>query len=146
MFTLFERVQIEGLMPERALLRLKRAGIPLYNVCKVDKTHLRLHVSRKDLPKIFAIYPPEKGAYTLTKLGGVGPARFVDFCRNRVGLVLGGLAFCILTLAADTFVFGIEFVGTDVYAREVAIALEESGIRLFAPYKSGKDREYLLQR
>ena len=139
MFTLFERVQIEGLMPERALLRFKRAGIPLYDVCKVDKAHLRLRVRRKDIPTMFAIYPAEKGAYSLSRIGGTGLARFVDFCRNRVGLVLGCLAFCILTLAADTFVFGIEFVGTDVYAREVAIALEESGIRLFAPYKSGKE-------
>jgi hypothetical protein len=49
------------------------------------------------------------------------------------------MVFCILTLAADSFVFGIEFVGTDVYAREVAQTLNENGIRLFAPYKKGKE-------
>ena len=141
MFTLYDRIQIEGIMPERALLRLKRAGIPLYDIQKIDNSHLLLRVERKDIPKIFSIYPNVKEAgrsvYTLSKIGGIGLAKIVDFCKNRAGFLLGGLAFCIITLAADTFVFGIEFVGTDVYARETAQALDESGIRLFAPYKAG---------
>lgn len=143
MFTLYERIQIEGIMPERALLRLKRAGIPLYNIKKTQKNQIRLLVARRDLHKIFSIYPGVgediKSAYTLSKLGGVGIAKIVDFCKNRMGFVLGAMAFCMITLAADSFVFGIELVGTDVYAREVAQALEENGIRLFATYKTGKE-------
>lgn len=141
--TLYDRIQIEGIMPERALIRLKRAGIPLYDVNKTDKNKLLLRVKRKDMHKIFAIYPSldedERRAYAVTKMGGVGSARIVDFCKTRAGFLLGGLAFCILTLVADTFVFQIEFVGTDVYARETAQALEESGIRLFAPYKEEQE-------
>ena len=142
--TLYDRIQIEGLMPERALLRLKRAGIPLYDIEKPQKNRLLLRVERKDVARIFTIYPSPpfadgKSLYTVSKLGGVGLARLVDFCKNRVGLLLGALAFCIITLAADSFVFGIEFVGTDVYARETAQALEEGGVKLFAPYKVGQE-------
>ena len=144
MFTLYELIQINGIMPERALLRLKRAGIPLYNAQRVAKTQIRLRVRRRDLRKIASIYPREgdmekRGAYTFSTIEGVGFAKIVDFCKNRTGFLLGIMAFCILTLAADSFVFGIEFVGTDVYAREVAQALNENGIRLFAPYKKGKE-------
>ena len=144
MFTLYELIQINGIMPERALLRLKRAGIPLYNAQRVAKTQIRLRVRRRDLRKIASIYPREgdmekRGAYTFSTIEGVGFAKIVDFCKNRTGFLLGIMAFCILTLAADSFVFGIEFVGTDVYAREVAQTLNENGIRLFAPYKKGKE-------
>ena len=139
MFTLYDYIQIEGIMPERALLRLKRAKIPLYDIEKLQKNQLRLRVRRKDLYKIFSIYPKEGKVYTLSKVEGVGLAKLVDFCKNRIGLCLGALAFCILTLAADTFVFGVDFVGTDVYARETMQALEENGVKLFAPYKAGRE-------
>ncbi len=143
--TLYDRIRIEGLMPERALLRLKRGGIPLYQVKKIQKNAILLLVRRKDRQKVFAIYPnvcyngTANCTYTAAYLGGVGVAKLVDFCKNRVGFLLGGLAFCILTLAADSFVFGIDFAGTSVYARETSQALEESGVRLFAPYKKGSE-------
>jgi hypothetical protein len=142
---LFDRIRIEGLMPERALLRLKREGIPLYSVKKIQKNAILLTIPRKDRQKVFAIYPNVcynetiHRAYTTAYLGGVGLARVVDFCKNRAGIILGVLAFCILTLGADSFVFGIDFVGTSVYARETAQVLEESGVRLFAPYKKGAE-------
>ena len=52
-----DRLQIEGIMPERALLRLRRAQIPLYNVKKIAKNRILFRVKRKDVEKIFAIYP-----------------------------------------------------------------------------------------
>lgn len=144
MVTLYDRIQIDGMMPERALLRLKRAGIPLYDVKRTAKNQVCLRIKRKDMSKLFAIYPHRldgegRSVYTISSVEAVGFARFVDFCKKRVGFLLGAMAFCIITLAADSFVFGIEFVGTDVYAREVAQTLEENGARLFAPYKSGRE-------
>ena len=139
---LYERLQIEGIMPERALLRLRRAGISLRNIQKTQNTRICLLVERKDLPKVFSLYPKsleKSAAYTVTRLGGVGVAKVVDFCKNRLGFLLGALLFCILTLAADSFVFGVEFVGSQEYKRETMQFLEEEGISLFAPYKSGKE-------
>ncbi len=145
MFTLYDRIQIEGLMPERVLLRLRRAGIPLYHIQKEQKDRICLQVERKDVPKVFALYPTlsnEQSAYSpykVKKLGGVGLAKAVDFCKNRLGFVLGGLLFCVITLAADDFVFGVEFVGAQEYKREAMQALEENGVALFAPYTEGKE-------
>ena len=52
-----ERMIIEGLMPERALLRLRRAQIPIYNLKKIKKNQILFTVKRKDVEKVFAIYP-----------------------------------------------------------------------------------------
>lgn len=145
MFTLYERIQIEGLMPQRALLRLRRAGISLYRIQKTRKDCICLQVERKDLFKVFALYPKTADGqtpyspYKVKQLGGVGVARAVDFCKNRLGFVLGVLLFCILTLAADGFVFGVDFVGAQEYKRETMQALEENGVTLFTPYKKGKE-------
>ncbi len=140
-------LEIEGVMPERALLRLKRGGISLYNVKKSQKNTLRLRVKAKDIEKVFAIYPnvcyniDGYRPYKVRLLGGVGLARALDFLRARAGLLLGALGFCILTLAADSFVFGVDFVGSSVYAREGLQAIAESGVRIGAPYKAGKEDE-----
>ncbi len=139
------RFKVEGILPERALLRLKRAGIALYNAKKVEKNVILFSVKKKDIEKVFAIYPnlcynrEEKSLYTVQKLGGERGARIVDFFRKRAGFLLGGLAFAALTLAADGLVFGVEIVGSRVYAREVMQALDESDIKLYAPYKGGKE-------
>ena len=52
-----QRLLIEGIMPERALLRLRREKIAVYNVKKRGKTQILLSVKRKDTQKVFAIYP-----------------------------------------------------------------------------------------
>ncbi len=132
-------------MPERALLRLKRAGIPLYNLQKTQKNAILFQVEKKDVEKVFAIYPNvcynsnTPRLYCVRNLGGVGLAKRVEFVRKRVGVLLGLLAFVILTLAADGLVLGIDVVGATAYARECRIALAECGITPYAFYKQGKE-------
>ncbi len=140
-----EEFKIEGIMPERALLRLRRAGIALYNVKKTAKNVLLFRVKKKDVEKVFAIYPKvcyngtNGYPYRLTKVGAAGVGKWIVFFKNRAAIVLGLLAFCGLTLAADNLVFGVEFIGSTVYAREAQMALAESGIKSFAPYPKGKE-------
>ena len=57
-----DKILIEGLMPERALLRLRRVGIGVYNAKKIEKNQILFSVNKKDTEKVFAIYPtlPEK--------------------------------------------------------------------------------------
>lgn len=136
-----ERLEIEGIMPERALLRLKRAGIGVYNAKKVEKNRILLSVKKKDTEKVFAIYPNvcynsnASSPYTVRKIGGVGIGKAVETLSQRVGAVLGALLFCAGTLYADRFVFAVDFVGSAVYARETYAALEQGGIKPFAPYR-----------
>ncbi len=139
------RISIEGIMPERALLRLKRAKIDVYNVKKIQKNQILLSVKAKDCEKVFAFYPnvcyniSKTSPYKVKKIALTGVKRYVEWGKNRVGLLLGGLLYCILTLFFNSFIFGVKFVGTDIYAREGYIALEENGIKPFAPYKKGSE-------
>ena len=137
-------IAIEGLMPERALLRLKRAGIGIYHAKKVEKNKIVLRVKKKDIEKVFAIYPKvcynieNYTPYTARKLGAAGIGKPIEALKKRVGVLLGILLFCGATLYADSFVFGVEFVGSSIYAREGYAFLEAGGIRPFAPYSNDK--------
>lgn len=138
------RVRIEGLMPERALLKLKRNGIPLYDIQKTAKDRLECSVKSEHLDKLFALYPrPEHrngyAAFTATDLGVLGWGKRLQRIRARVGLVLGALLFCMGTLWAQTLTFDVEFVGSSVYAREALQALDEYGLRRFNTYKTGNE-------
>ncbi len=144
-FVLRDRFLLEGIMPERALLRLRRAGITLFHAKKIKKNQILFSVNRKDTEKVFAIYPnvcyniSVYSPYTVKKLGAEGLAKPLDFIKNRLGLFLGGIVFLATLLFFDSFVFAVEFTATDVYARETYQTLEENGIRLFAPYQQGKE-------
>lgn len=141
------RIRIEGIMPERALLRLRRAGIKLFGIRKKDKGAITLTVQKKELEKVFAIYPKTcynidgNSAYSVRVLGETGLLKCVTWAKRRAGFLLGALCFCIGSLYLDTLVMDVEFVGTNVYAREALAVLEENGIRAFAPYKRGKEDE-----
>ncbi len=139
-----DRLLLEGLMPERALLRLKRADIAVYNVKKLQKNQILLSVKKKDSEKVFAIYPDvcyniaAYSPYTVRKIGSEGLGRYVEKLKRRVGLLLGGLLFFITILFLNPFAFGVDFVGTDVYRREVFAVLEGNGIKPFAPFDEKK--------
>ncbi len=140
-----ERFLLEGIMPERGLLRLKRAGISLYNVKKTQKNRILFEVKRKDSEKVFAIYPnvcynnPVYSAYAVQRTAAFGIAKYVAWAKRRVGILLGGLLCMLLVLLSQSFVFDIQFTGTNIYAREAKMALEEAGITPFKPYVKGKE-------
>ena len=135
---------IQGNMPERALLRLKRAQIPVYNVKKMQKNEIVLLVNAKDCQKVFAIFPSvcynigEYTPYIAQKTGAVGLAKYADKVKNRIGLFLGAVLFCVGTLYADGLVFGVKITGEQAYAREARMALDKHGIKMLHPYNEKK--------
>jgi hypothetical protein len=137
------RLEFEGIMPERALLRLRRAGVDVFSVQKPQKNRIVFSIKKKDIEKVFAIYPKvcynRNGSYpySVRDLGGTGLEKYLDFFKKRIGLLLGGLLFCTVTLWADQTVMGVEFVGSGVYQRETLAALESQGIKPFSVYKTG---------
>ena len=139
------RIRIEGVMPERALLRLRRAEISLFGIKKKSKTALDCSVPKKEIEKVFAIYPKVcynidgKSTYTVRVLGEVGIAKPLSWARRRTGFLLGALCFCIGSLYVNTLVLDVEFIGSSVYAREAQAVLEEYGARAFTPYKRGNE-------
>ena len=144
-FKLRDRLELYGTMPERATLRLRRAGIPLYDMEKPRKDCLRFTVSKRDVDKVFAIYPKSvyQGngytPYSVRSLGKRGVGRYVEFARGRVGFLLGAGLFAIATLYADSLVFGVDFSASSVYQREARAVLEEYGIKPFSVYERGKE-------
>lgn len=139
------RLFIEGIMPQRALLRFKRAGIAVYNAKKPQKNQLVFSVKEKDVEKVFAIYPKVcyngsgKSAYVVSDLGGIGLAKPIEWAKRRIGFLLGAMLFCVGTLYVDSYVFGVELKGTHVYRREVEMLLEEYGVKPFSRYKGGNE-------
>ena len=138
-----KRILLEGMMPERALLKLRRAQIPLYRIEKPKPNQILFQVQKQDAEKIFAIYPKAGAenyrAYQVEDLGAVGVGKWIETAKRRVGLLLGGALGLSMVLASQPMVLAVEFVGTSVYARETYQALDEAGIKLFAPYKPGQE-------
>ncbi len=138
------RLRLVGIMPERALLKLRRGGISVYKAQKTQKNQLLFEVKKKDIRKVFAIYPKvcynssSYHPYAVEETGSVGLAKLVDFCKNRTGALLGGLGFCAITLALQSMTFGVELVGNSAYKREVLSTLAQEKIRPFALYDEGK--------
>ena len=134
------RLQLVGIMPQRALLRLRRAGIALFLVTRTDEKTLRFCVWKKDVERVFAIYPKiasqigEYSPYTVTELGAVGFGKTVEKVRRRIGFSLGILLFCGVTAYSSDYAFGVEFTGSAVYAREAYVAMDECGIALGKKY------------
>ena len=139
-WSLREKVAIEGNNPERALFRLKQAGITLYNVKKTQKNEMVFSVDKKDIEKVFAIYPKVcynrngYAPYTTRLVRAEGLEKLLSFFKKRSLFLAGAILFCACTLFADSFVLGVQIVGSKVYRREVYIALEEHGIKPFARY------------
>ena len=87
-----EELLLEGVMPQRALLRLRRSGISLYNVKKIEKNRILFQVKRKDSEKVFAIYPnvcynnSVYSPYTVKNLGARGALRYLEWAKRRAGI------------------------------------------------------------
>ena len=135
-------------MPERALLRLRRAEIPLYNIKKLQKNAILLSVKKKDIQKVFAIYPNvcyNIGAYTpytVTQIRQFGLEKSLQTLKKRWGVLLGIPLACLAVLYADGLTFGVDIVGSKVYEREVYAALDEVGIRSFSKYSARRADEF----
>lgn len=146
-------IYIEGVMPERALLRLKRERIAVYGARKTKKTQILLRVKKRDIEKVFAIYPnlcynektrdgvsfSVQGVYTVRKAPPTGFLRFFEFLKKRIGVCIGAVVFCACLPLSDGLVFGVDTVGAEGYQREIYATLEENGVRRFSPYPKGRE-------
>ena len=139
-----ERIMIEGMMPYRALNRLQREGICLKNVKKRKKNQIVFTVDAKDTEKVFAIYPNmcynDGGytSYTAQIMPSFGFKRWLNRLKNRLGLLVGGMVFLLLTAFSDALVLRIEVVGATEYTSQVERILEEGGVRRFRSYPTAR--------
>ena len=135
-----ERILIEGMMPYRALNRLKREGICLKNVKKCKKTQIVCSVDAKDVEKVFAIYPNmcyNGDRYTAYTIRIMPPARWQKsllLLKKRVGIWLGCVLFLLLTAYSDRYVLRISVIGDGGYNEAVTGILQQHGVGQFQRY------------
>ena len=135
-----ERFLLEGNMPERALLRLRRERIPLYRVQKTANNRILFSVRRQDRERVLTLYPQTgEQAYRVRHLATEGVGKYLSSARKRIGLVLGGVLCVVLVAVSQSFVLAVEFVGSECYQRDALQVLDEVGIRKFSPYKKGQE-------
>ena len=80
-------LEIGGVSPLRALDRLAKGGVPVYDVQKIGPTCLKFRAKSKESEKIFAIF--RGSCYTVTKIGAAGFKRLADAVRLRWGMAVG---------------------------------------------------------
>lgn len=85
--TMFDRYEITSLTVNRAVNKLARAGIEVFNVRKTGKTRIRLSIRAKDSEKFFAIF--HGSCYTINKLKDRGLKRLAVWALCRVGVLVG---------------------------------------------------------
>ena len=138
------RLMIEGMMPFRALNRLRREGICLKNVKKCKKNQIVCMVDAKEVEKVFAIYPnmcyndDRYVAYRVRILPPNGLQKWWILCKNRVGLWLGALLFVLLTVGSNDYVLNIDVVGDAGYESAVTEILGKYDVTLFERYDGSK--------
>ena len=135
-----ERFALDGNMPERALLRLRREKIPLYRVQKTANDRILFSVRRQDRERVLTLYPQTGGhAYRVRHVATEGVGKYLSTARKRIGLVLGSVLCVALVMVSQSLVLAVDFVGSECYKRDALQVLDEVGIRKFSPYKKGQE-------
>lgn len=130
-------VELETLTPPRALTRLARGGVCVYDAEKIGAGKLRFRVKSKDLRKIFAIFP--RSCYTIRIIRYERLKRAAEFIRKRAALCVAALAFALLCGFSDFFVLRVRFEGSGShYADDAMPLLAQAGLRAFSPYSEEK--------
>ena len=106
--TMFDRYEITSLTVNRAVNKLARAGIEVFNVRKTGKTRIRLSIRAKDSEKFFAIF--HGSCYTINKLKDRGLKRLAVWALCRVGVLVGIALFCLTVFLSGALVFKVEVV------------------------------------
>lgn len=132
-----EEWQVQAVAPFRALDKLARRGIFVYDVQKIGTTCLKFRAKSKESEKIFAIF--RGSCYTVTKCRSVRLKRLADALARRPGILAGVLLFFALGFCSNFFVLDIRVEGSGARYEERAVEiLRENGLQAFAPF--GEDK------
>ena len=132
-----EEWQVQAIAPFRALDKLAKRGVAVYDVQKIGPTCLKFRAKSKESEKIFAIF--RGSCYTVTKCRSVRLKRLADALARRPGILAGVLLFFALGFCSNLFVFDIRVEGSGARYEERAVEiLRENGLYTFALF--GEDK------
>ena len=127
--------RIEGLNQDRLIESLKKRGILLYKIKKINNKLMYISVNLNQSKNFFAI--TKELCYNIKKVRLYGKCLpFYKLVKN-VGIVLGALAFAIVSILSNDYIFSISFSGTgSVCQREVREFLASKGITEWSRFSS----------
>ena len=124
---------MSGLNLDNLVNVLKNKGVTLSDVKKTDNKTLRLAVNYADNAKFFAI--TRDLCYNVKRIGEKGRWRFALSLFRNIGLIIGTLVFALSCIAADDFVFSVEYYGSGKkVAREIDAYLKSRGVGVYSRF------------
>lgn len=123
---------IEGLMPERAVDKLVRGGVPVLSAHRQQKNAVRLRVDRKHGKKVFAIL--QGSCYNIKKVRFVAWERLRRCLFRCAGMLAGSVFFVCAVCFFQSRVLKINVIGSGAYLEaEILEVLARGGTGLFLP-------------
>ena len=126
-----------GLNQDRLIARLAKQGINLYDLKKVSNKKMYMSVNLNQSQKFFAI--TKEMCYNVKKARETGKHLWVYKLLTNFGLVLGALAFLVISFFSGDLLFGLEFSGNgEIYKNQVAEYLSRNGVQKYARFSDLK--------
>ena len=130
---LFTVYRVTGLNLDNLVNILKNRGVALFDMKKTGNKTLTLSVNCADNEKFFAI--TRDLCYNVERIGEKGRFRFVLSLWRNAGFFIGALVFALLSVAADDFVFSVDYNGGGAaIEREIDGYLKSRGIGAFSRF------------
>ena len=142
-----EIILVRGREPEKALQRLKNAGIDLFDIKKVQKDAVTFCVSGKQARKVFAFYPKtwynkaERGGYEFSSLKKKGIGEAIGRTEKRIGLIAGAAAFLLMTAFCDKLVFDVRYSGDPAACALAESVVKTYGVKTWARFDEKRSDE-----
>ncbi len=120
---------------EVILNKLKRAGVELYEVKKIDVKNVRLCVKITDEQKFFAIV--KDLCYNIKKEKNRGSMVWFYRLLRSPGILFGSIAFAIICIFFSNVILSFSFTGNgSVYKEEIIKYFESENIKKFSLFSS----------
>ena len=127
--------RIKGLNQDRLIESLKKREITLFNVKKINNKLMYISVNLNQSKNFFAI--TKELCYNIKKVRLYGKGLFVYQLVKNAGLIIGALAFVLICVISNDYIFSINFSGSgSVCQSEVREDLACNGIAEGARFSS----------
>ena len=127
--------KVKGLNQDRLIEKLKKQGIVLCNLKKVDNKLMYISVNLNQSKKFFAI--TKELCYNVKRIRNEGKGAFFYYLLKNAGLIVGAIVFVVALVVCNDYVFRIDFHGSGaVYQREVREYLYSQGVKERAKFST----------
>lgn len=127
--------QVKGLNLDRLLNNLKKKGITLLNINKIDNKTINLTVYHNQSKKFFAIC--KELCYNVKEIKEKGLFYPLLFLKRNLGVLMGAVILLSFSLYFNNRLLDIRYSGSgSVLKNEVQVILSENGIDKFSKFSN----------